>query len=137
MLGILLADHDADLAQGLHSLQIGGPIHAQELIGVRVDKKVPASNVFQGGFENIPVEETYGWVEDCGSGVLQSLEISKLKPIRHRLPSGQLAVIERQQTQHVDDGGAADQIGGQGRGSGGNVCETDKGCAERAGARSQ
>src|ERR1700688_3008196 len=53
-------------------------------------------------------------MENRGPRVLQTLEIGGLKTIRFRLPLRQLPVVQRQKAKHIDDGGALDQVDGEG-----------------------
>src|SRR5579862_8838352 len=110
MTGVLLADDDSNLALGFGALYVRRAIHAQKLVAVSADERVPPTHVPQRGRIDVPVDEPEGLVKYRGAGILEFLEIGGVEGSRVRLPRQDLLVVERQQPEHVDNGRAADQI---------------------------
>ena len=108
--GVLQADEDAELS-GLFGLaEIGGGVDALELVGMGLDESVPAVYVTNRLGIDVAGKEADGGVEDCGAGVFETLEIGGEETGGVGFPGGELSVVEGEQTQHVDDGGALDEV---------------------------
>ena len=113
MLGVLLADYDADFALRLRAFDVFRAIDAHKLVAVGVDECVPSLDVAARGRVNIPIEKPVGLMKHRGPGVPQFPEIGLLKGSGVRLPRQHFSVVQRQQPQHVDNRGAAHQIHSQ------------------------
>ena len=108
--GVLQADQDSDFAGLFGEAEIGGGDDALELVRVCFHQRIPAVNVADGLGVDVAGNEANGGVEDCRAGVLETLEIGGEEASRVAFPGGELAVVEGEQAQHVDDGGALDEV---------------------------
>src|SRR5579863_6573676 len=107
---VLLADDDSNLALGFGALHVRRTVHAQKLVAMSADERVPPAHVPQRGRIYVAVHEPEGLVKYRGAGILELLKVGVVEGSRVRLPGQDLLVVERQQPEHVDDGRAADQI---------------------------
>src|SRR5262245_8461838 len=115
MLRVLLSDHDSDFALRLGPAQVVGAIDSQELVGMGRDQGIPALDIARGSGVDIAFDEPEGLMKDRRSGILELLKFAVLKSRWIPLPRENLAVVERQQTHHVDDRGLADHVDGEPR----------------------
>ena len=86
--GVLLPDHDPDLARFLRGFKIRRAIHAHKIVRTRVDQRIPAGDVPQRAFEYVALGVSDGRMENRDPGIFQLLEIGRLKAGRMRLPGG-------------------------------------------------
>ncbi len=114
MIGILLANQNANLALRFGALQIRCAIHSQEIVAARRDQSVPTADVAQRTGMHIAVCEAHRRMEDRDSRILQPFEIGRQEAARLGLPGCQLVVVQGHQPQHVDNGAAVDQVDGEG-----------------------
>jgi len=77
---------------------------------MRGNERVPGRDVGGRRGINVSAGVAYRGVEDSDARVLEALEISPAEGMRIRASGCQLFVIQRQQAQHVDHRGFANQI---------------------------
>ena len=132
--GVLQADEDAELSRLFGLAEIGYGVDALELVGVGLDERIPAVDVANRLGIDVAGEEADGGVEDCRAGILEALEIGGEEAGGFVCPGGELAVVEGEQAQHVDDGDALDEveraggIGSLARSVEGELAAIDHGC---------
>ena len=78
--------------------------------GCACDEFVPAGDVAQRARVNVAFGEADRGMENRDAGGPQPLEIVRAQSWPAAPPTRQLGVVEGQQAEHVDDGGAANQI---------------------------
>ena len=110
MLRILLADDDAEFAFGFRASEVLHRVDAEELIRMAGNKQIPSRDVSQGVLVYVAFNEANSGVKDADAGILEALKIAGLKALRIGFPDSELPIVERQQAQHVDDGGLVNQI---------------------------
>jgi hypothetical protein len=106
VIGVLVADDDADAAARAGREQVLGGRDALEIAGAVDEQSIPARRPAQRRRVRIARVGVDGRMADADAGRLEPPVVGFGEARRLVLPAGELLPVERQQTEHVDDRGA-------------------------------